>query len=356
MDRERVRVLVVIGFVSLFLLLSLSPIVFAGWDEVLYSGSWAVRERERWVVNSGDSWGESCWEYDNFTFEGYEASINFTSLRSFRNWWEYQDNKRMILLWNFSNIYVYMNFLEQHNLFGYIEDRWVQVATSENSTAFTTSADFWWNPLAIQTVRDDFLNFPSSVSVVMDKISATEVRIIILNCRFDTSSDVLMWNQTYSVSADWFVHNNLTFSIRHDGYGSFYGGMSDIIYTTPFSPDYWDTEGVKGFGIWDFIDNLIGGAVRSLPVWLQDQVAMLGGWFSWLIGAVPFLSQFISVVIPILPYFLLFWILDAVGSCVSTGNITPLGVCFTTIIGLGTSVVNVLVTIMGTIYDFIHIW
>lgn len=342
--------------VAFALMLLLSPLVFAGWVEDSYSGDWIAKNRAYWGADGGDGFGDMYWSYDEYVFEGYEASINFTQFSSYRNWWDYQDNKKVVLLWNFSNIYVYVNFLEQHNLFGWIQDRWVQVATSENSTAFTASADFWWNPFAIQTERDDFLNFPSYVKVYMDKISATEVQIVILNCRVDTTDNVLLWDETYSVSADWFANNNMTFSVMHSGYGSFFGGMSDSIHTSPFSPDYGDTEDIQGFGIWDFIDNLLGGALRVLPSWLQDQVAMLGGWFGWLISAVPFFSQFIGMVLPILPYFLLFWILDAVASCVLTGNISPLGVCFSTILHLGSSVVGVLVTIMGTIYDFIHFW
>lgn len=356
MERERVRRCVLISsMASLILLLSLSPIVFAGWDEVSVSGEWGVCSRISWSVGYDDGVGEALWKYDDFMFEGYESSIKFSYFSSSKaNWWDYQDNKRVTLLWNFSDIYVYVSFLEQHNLFGYIEDRWVQVATSEDSTAFTTSADFWWNPFGVQTERDDFRNFPSTVEVVMDKISATEVRIVILNCRDDTVNDVLMWDSTYVVSADWFAHNNLTLSIYHAGHGTFCGGMSDTVYETEFSPSYDDTEDIQGFGIWDFIDNLLGGAVRVLPSWLQDFVGMLGGWFSMF--NLSFITQFLGVVFPILPYFLLFWILDAVASCIFTGNVSPLGVCFSTILHFGSSVVGVLVSIVSAIYDFFHFW
>lgn len=356
MNRGRVRITTVAVAVGCLLILSLSPIAFADWVEDSSSGDWKSKDRDYWGADGGDGFGDMYWSYGDFVFEGYETRVHFVQLKSFRNWWAYQDNKVVVLLWNFSNIYVYMEFREQHNLFGWIEDRWVQVATSENSTAFTTSADFWWNPFAIQTERDDFLNFPSFVQVYMDKISDTEVQIVILNCRTDTAENVLMWDETYSVSADWFAHNNMTFSIMHKDYGFFVGGMSDEVHTTAWSPDIGDTEAVQGFGFWDFIDNLLGGAVRILPSWLQDQIAMLGGWFINFGGALPFLAQFLGVVLPILPYFLLFWILDAVASCVLTGNISPLGVCFTTLISVGAGVVNVLVTIIGTVYDFIHFW
>lgn len=345
-----------IGVMAFTMMIALVFPVFADWNEVDYSGDWYVRERNHWVAEPDMNSGESYWEYNNFVFEGYEASINFTQFKSYRHWWEYQDNKKVVLLWNFSNIYIYINFLEQHNLFGWIQDRWVQVATSENSTAFTTSADFWWNPFAIQTQRDDFFNYPTYVKIYMDKVSATEVQIIIMNCRTDTSHFVLMWNNTYTVSADWFAHNNLTFSIMHDNYGLFDGGMSDIIHTTPFSPDYEVTEGVKGFGIWDFIDNLIGGAIRSLPNWLQEQIFTLGSWFNRFVDMLPTIWNFVLEIIPILPYILLFWVLDAVFTSIHEGNIKPLGICFSTIINTGASVINGLVSILHTIYDFIHIW
>ena len=356
MDRGRVRRLIFVSSIAIMLFLSLSPIVFADWSEVSYSGSWSVRTRTEWSAEAEHGVGESYWEYENFTFEGYETSINFTKFKSYRNWWEYQDNKRVILLWNFSNIYVYINFLEQHNLWGWIEDRWVQVATSENSTAFTTSADFWWNPFAIQTQRDDFLNYPSYVKVYMDKISATEVQIVILNCRQDTTDNVLMWNATYSVSADWFSHNNLTFSIRHDGYGLFDGGMSDIIHTTPFSPDYGDTEEVKGFGIWDFIDNLIGGAVRSLPTWLQENIQMIGSWIAEYTVILAPLWEIVTSIIPILPMILVLWVIDAGMTSINKGSIEPIGLVFTTIFNTARGIIDMLIAGFHAIYDFIHFW
>lgn len=359
MDRERVRNSIlmssIICSVVFLSLLSLSPIVFA-WDEVSYSGEWTARTRTYWGARVGQGVGESAWEC-NYTFEGYEASINFTQFHNYKAaWWHLQSNKKVILLWNFSNIYVYINFLEQHNLWGWVEDRWVQVGYSENSTDFTTKADFWWNPFAIQTSRDDFLNFPSYVKVVVDKVSATEVNIVVLNCRQDTTNSVLMCNATYDVGAGWFANTNLTFSIYHEGYGLFYGGMSDTLHESVFNPSIGDTEAIKGFGIWDFVDNLIGGVTNVLPTWLKDNLGMISGWFGWLIGAIPFLSTFVGVVIPVLPYFFLFWILDAVGTCMTRHEISPLGVCMSTILHYGASAVDVLVGIMHAIYDFIHFW
>mgnify|MGYP001137171289 CR=1 FL=1 len=363
MDRERVRKIVVMGLASLVLLLSLSPIVFGGWSETSSSGDWLTKDRELWSAMNTMQSGEVLFSFNESDggiadFEGYYASIFFSKLVAEKvNWWSLQTNKRVIILWNFSNVYVYLNFLEQHNLFGWVHDRWVQVGVSTNSTAFTTSADFWWNPFAIQTERDDFLNFPSTIEVYVDKVSATEIKVDVLNCRADKGADVLMWSENIAVDASWFTNNvSATMSVYHEGKGHFEGIMTDTIYTTSWGGHSGSTMDIEGFGIWDFIDNLMGGAVRVLPSWLQDYVFQLGSWFGWLIGAVPFFSQFIGVILPVLPYFFLFWILDAVFSCIVTGNISPLGVCFSTIIGLGSNVIGVLVSIIGTIYDFIHIW
>lgn len=362
-DRERVRgkgFILVLSSIVVLILLSLSPLVFASWTEDSSSGEWTIKTRINWSATNTMMGGEVQYSLDDDidSFEGYYTSVFFTELKAEKMYWySLQTNKRVILLWNFSELYVYVNFLEQHNLFGWVHDRWVQVGVSTNSTDFTTSADFWWNPFGIQTERDDFRNYPTTLDVYVDKVSDTEVEVVVLNCRDDTSHDVLMWNQTIEVGSSWFSNNvSATFNIYHEGKGYLTGGMNDEIFTEAWEGHTGDTEDIAGFGIFDFIDNLLGGAIRSLPVWLQEYIAMMGSWISQFTVILAPLWGNVTLIIPLLPILLVFWVLDAGMTSINEGSVQPVGLVFTTIFNTATRIINLLIDGFHAIYDFIHFW
>ena len=73
----------------------------------------------------------------------------------------------------------------------------------------------------------------------------------------------------------------------------------------------------------------------------------------------PLVGVILNVGIQFLPYaplLLLFWIVDAGITSVATGSFSPIGVCVATIWSVMSQLVNAIVSIAQTIYDFIHFW
>lgn len=99
----------------------------------------------------------------------------------------------------------------------------------------------------------------------------------------------------------------------------------------------------------------VQSTLEGIPIF-GDFIKSAWGWLATGSSLLMPLWGLVLQIVPILPYLLLFWVFDVVGSCILTGDIKPLGVCFSTILHLATSVVNVVVTIVGMIWSFIRFW
>lgn len=352
----------VIVFLVLWVGLFIVPLLTLpvwGWSELDFSGDWYTRKRDAWQGNYGMDEGWSCWrEVDVSDFAGYNSQIEFVDLDAKRKvWWEVNERKRFNMLWNFSDgsksLFVRLLFMNCKESWGFIEDNWVTCWVSMNDTHFQEA---WWDVFSgVPFVQDDFLLSPSYVEVFVYR-DGGDVVVRVVNQRIDTDFPVNLCNQSFSVGADWFSNVTVTLELYHVGHGSFKGEMVDVVYEGSYSPDIPPTEEVAGYGIWDFINDLTGIATNNLPSWLRGWITQFGGWFDVFLQLATMLWSWFLGLLPLLPFIVLFWGLDAVFASCHSGSIQPLGYFVSTIIGLVRGAIDTIVGISHAIYDFIHFW
>lgn len=341
----------------LFMLTLLSPLVFASWVKDSSSGNWGdVVSRTSWeVYNSDGEVGNSWWYYDVNNFSGYYCVYNFSWFYAISyGWWEVQIDKSFQVLWNFSNIYVWVGCYNTLNWGGWINNDWVYAGVSENNSAFSYDWWCWW---ATKTARVgcEFDNKMSSVKVYVVKNNDTSVRVAVVVDR-GYNDEVLLVDSEFSVSSSWWDSMRIEMRLFHDGRGGFRGGLWDVVYSdSEFNPSIsGGSSDSSPFN--DFFHNVLGIFQKALPSWLSDYLEGFSVWFGGLLPLANMLVNAGIVVLPFTPFLVLFWLLDAVFTSVKEGSFTPVGQCVSSIWDVAGQIAGLIVHIAQTIYDFIHFW
>lgn len=273
---------------------------------------------------------------------GYEANYTMNEFMVVRSWWEFVNGKDTALTFKFEGsngtfvqLDVYVSLKEW--IWGLLTgEPLIQVWT--NGTWVDSGAMMVGDMVKVYAWRNTY-----------DHLS---VRVLSYRTFQLESETIALVDETFVMSDGWFENFTVSVMFKHSGSGNCSFGLVDMWHTDDlFVPDYESYGYPKYPSLFDLVGDLIFDA---LPVEVQGWVMLLAGWFDAFIVMVVPLWGFALQIVPILPYLVLFWALDAVFSCIKTGDIQPLGVCFSTILHLATSVVNVLISVIHVVYDFIH--
>lgn len=347
-------------FVASIILMSLLiPFVLADWSEDYINGDWGICERISWMGELGEDWGGASWSIDVENFTGYNAQIRFSEIDAWRDWWWIRSEKRISILWNFSGVdgelYVLMSFMNAKESFGFVDDDWIQVGVSFNGSAFFSP--YWWNPFGMQMSLDEFQYSPFGYAELFVYEVGENVTVEILNHRSDTSLPVSMWKETFACGSGWSASVHLTQKVGHSGSGVFDGFLTDTYYQNDaYDPDVPATEGISGYTIHDFINDLIGVIENAIPSWLREYLNQFAGFVAefWVILQIVW-----GMVIAFLPVLGTFYFISFIGvffTGVVTGNINLLQTYVEKQWMLASSIFGTIVSTVQTIWNFIKFW
>jgi hypothetical protein len=339
------------------------PLCFADWSQTESSGDWLLGTRLEWKALEGQDEGTLTYQYPycpNFT--GYHATINMSTFEGLRKeWWWMVSEKSFFWSMAFHNVdtgqlvYVYIRMREVTNTWGFIWDKNIIVDVRENETQ-----NFFWD--GNYYARDEFFDYDwfsgKNYAEIFVWKDGANLRIVIVHHRGDQPKAVRLWNSTINLGESFFENVTLTNRLKHAGYGYFNGGCIDQIYeNTPYSPSLPDMQEIPVRNILDqFIHDISQILTNNLPQWAQDFIGQLQSWWAGLQGILAMVWGIVTQIVPFFPFILLCWILDAVITSVTEGNIHPLGIVFTTIFEVGRGIIQTLVTIAHTVYDILIFW
>lgn len=351
---RRLRSVLLGGGILLLAAALLVSAVSGAWTEIQASGDWTIRTREIFQGVDGQNNGAMTWQnLSNVDFAGYHAVWNFSYLLNTPNWWDVESQKNVIIEWNFSGIYVYASAKCLHNLGSLIHNDWLYGGSATNQSQFTGS---WWDFTSAGTVRTH-VNFQEfdSFEIFVSKKDATTVLVELWAMRL--LADVRLFSNEHTVSADYWDTVDVTYQVWHEGPGHFLGAFSDEIFTASYSPDV-PSGYIPGEDnpFSNFFGNLLNTFSKVLPSYLRDMLTSFSGWFVWLIPIASVVWGVVTQLAPLLPFILLFYLIDVCFSSVKQGSFQPIGQMTVGLFNLASTIVGAVVSIAGTIYDFIHFW
>jgi len=345
----------------LFLLFTSVSLCYGAWwmqSSNLPQGQWDVLEWTHIKENQHDREGLNMWyvcDDSGINFTGFHMKLNVTQFDAWRKeWWQLRAEKNIEIGLFFRNatntdfgVNVVINFKRCAESWGYFQDYWVFAGSNINST------DVW----VAERNQDKLELYPFSYIEVFIWRNGTNFCIKVLNYRSEPNP-ILLYAKNYSLPDSWFKDVIIELWVRHWGAGSFDAGWSEpeVYNNEPYNPSIPQTQGIPGYSIWDFINDLAGIITNNLPSWFRGWITSLGSWFDFLIGILAIIFDIAAMSLQYLPLIILFWFLDAVITSVYDGNLHPLGNCFMTIFNFIRGLIGVLVNIIQTIYDFIHFW
>lgn len=135
------------------------------------------------------------------------------------------------------------------------------------------------------------------------------------------------------------------------------GTVTDILSEHPEIPEmteipFWDRIGLAIWGAITGATNYVNEAIRNIPYlgFIYDSLVFC---FTFVGGII---WSFVNTGLPFLPLILVFWVLDAIITSVTTGNLQPIGNVFLSIYDFIRGVVQTIANIVSTIWDYVTFW
>jgi len=339
--------------------------VSASWIKDYESGDWSICTLTSWEDISGQGRnGKAQWHQTVQNFSGIRLRINFTELYTFRSLWWHESASKSFDLWlNITdedaenNIYACFDFWDWQRMWG---GQWGRNIGS----GFEVNWSKGYEGIGFMSKRYDL--FPSYVDVMI-WINRTDNRMYAYSYLYDPDlpKPVLLdyiysWDEKgdgVPIGSNAFENVTVTFYMTHNGNGRFKGGMSLELHADEvYSPEQPETlKGVER-DIWGFIDGLKRLIEGVLPDWLSDWLVSLGAWFQWFFATLGNVWAIVISFMPFFPLIVIFYVMDAGMTSIMTGSFEPIGLCVMTIYNTLRGVIEAIVVIIQTIYDFIHFW
>lgn len=110
---------------------------------------------------------------------------------------------------------------------------------------------------------------------------------------------------------------------------------------------------------WDFW-NVLSGTASEIQIRLKPYAEFFG-WLGrhvsyWFQVAGSIIVRFVEIGLPLFPFFVLFWFIDALTTSIYEGSFEPVGYVMITIYDFIRGVVQTIANILSTIWDYITFW
>lgn len=330
------------------------------WDECSWNSTGASRLN---ISSHAPDEGDSRWiqadypDPPNPAFYGYYARIDFLYLNAEGEWWEVQKEKSVTLMWNFSNVYFNVKWTNIINWGGWLNNWWFNYGCSTNCSSFTGD---WYNFVSAHFAGREHWNYDNDIfDFYVERLNETQVSMTLFKGITDgwTYDMEYVFGANVTVDSGFWDDATVSFQVGHSGNGRFSATMDNTVNSVapPIPPSDYTIGGNENLFV-TFASNLYHFSTAILPPsWKSsiDTIVGYGGYFGAIVGA---LLVALGCIIPMLPLILVFAMLGVGLTCVSDGTFEPARDFVGQIISLSSGVVDTLINIGHTIYDFIHFW
>lgn len=339
-----------IVFVMLFAFLLLLSVgfVFGVWVDDGESGVWDISENDFWVSPDNSTWHTASLDFN------YSNILNFVEWKATvfqicegwgSSWWDddFEVESIFRIVDNSSSHEVRMSFWARGEIFSWIVSDYCAFVLYVDDEVVISH----WGEYEHDKFYFDLYQSESNSSELVCKIRV-----------YDGEDDLLYgYDDVVGVGSSWF--DNVTLYQSHDcwGKGWCWGNKTGEVIIWDDSPEGTDV-GIPTVqeSWWELFVNDVGSMVELLPQWLQDYIFQFGVWSASLMSFLVPLSEMIFSLLPLVPFFLAFYIIDALALSIKRESFTPLGLCFLTLFNAMRGIVGVLVSIAHALYSFIHFW
>jgi len=347
----------------MMMIAGISP-AFAEWQLITPEserGSWEICERTHWKENLESTIGFAEWDNNTETitnFTGYYATVRFTELNVGATGWGWWENYAVLQfsLWlNFTGvggdkIVLNLDFKRRIDLWGAIGGMGVLSCVRENLPYWGTEAG------TLNYEYDPLFSFAGYTEVFFYR-DGGNLTVAVYNYYSLLENPTKLTVASFAVGEAWFTDVSFNVAVRHQGFHphNFEGFLEneDFNYTLGELP----TPKELGESVIDlFVRGLIN-TVEAIPQWLRSMLDMVYGWLKYLTDlSAGMLFTIVSAVIPFLPYILVFYVVDAGVTSITSGSFQPIGIAFLNLYGFAVSIISGIIGAIQTIYDFIHFW
>lgn len=358
-----------VSFISLFMVILLSPSVFADWNSFVEKGYY---EGSRTFIYKMKSYSNGIYGWNNtgiVNFTGYHAVFNFSKLEIYKDsWWSSWASQNVYFLWEFKSGSETLGFeipLRRHLEWWGLQDK-----------LCTGLVNFWYNPDGVcldcnswdcfvggSLVAGDlgeYFSFGENFLFDVIKVNDTCIRAVLQIEKAGTNLGLVDYN--FTVASGFCDSVTIRFYIKHIvgcGSGEFSGWFDDVIYTNDaYNPNInYETNEAETFA--ELIAKYIKGIGNSLAVLPESIKALFSNadvWFSWLFVVLDVVWVGVSSALPFLPFILVFWLLDAIGTSLYYGDLHPIGNCIMVMYEFARGVIQTIVNVAETVWDAITFW
>ena len=333
-------------FFMLFIFAGVMPLTYAGaneWTQDYQNGVWKVCERTHWEKYQNDSSGEAQWDYSlsNATFHGYYGKIWLDDFQVYSSW-RFFDTQELWYNLTIGDPALTIQILikERVWIWGLVGgDPIMEVWVFYNGTELSYE------------VQGTYRKSPRNAEIFVWK-DGDNVKVRVLDY-YDKALPIEMAYDNQAVSSTWFENATLKLKVKHGGFGYFNAHLSDDLKTEAWTPELKASTEPEYPNIFDLVAKL---GYDALPQFMKDWVDSITAWSTSFFTVLAMVWGSVTQIVPMLPMILLFWILDATITSVVEGDLHPIGNCMMTLYNTARGIIQAIVSIIHTIYDFIHFW
>lgn len=340
---------------------------------------WSESSNTAWVANESYEAGyyvigDLCPAWDVLNFTGYRLKADYSYLTAVRGawWWFWCEKVTEWTLWfdtfdSVENVSVHVKVYENSWDFGALVTDHIE-ATVRNNDTF--DGNYYFNETLVrslgwtQVVKDssDLYDVVGGYfEVLLRKVSGTCVCVSVLNKDVSSPCLTALVSVNVTVSPEFFVRCGVHGSLAHRGYGRVSCFLAEKVYTQnedvlPDDVDSADWGHEATIGMFDLFARLFGAVGSVLPSWLTDMLGSFSGWFGWLLPVVTAVMGVVGGFLPVLPFLLLFYVVDALVTSAKEGSFVPVGRVVSELYGLVAGVVGAVIGAAEAIWSFIKFW
>jgi hypothetical protein len=313
------------------------------WVQTKLEGTWKSISLNH-VEAEGENWGVAIWQINVTGFQGFSVNISTIEFDGWRRWYESGNYEKFAIRITISNGTVNhgacLILVDREELWGAFE---LVVVYAANKRDFSNPNDpyeldwtaehkgWWYQPTTYG--EDKAKNYYAWISIKANGNVSVAV--------YD-SDDGKWVGETLAVGGYDFTGQNVTVTLSyyHGGYGRIIADLGQSLeynippFVTPRSKDFWSQ-----------VADAIQGTLLQIPTW-----------FGWLASLLAVLFGSAVQFLPLVPLIFVFWILGATVEAIWYGSVEPLAEALHTLYSTMQKIIQVIVNIAQTVWNFIKFW
>lgn len=326
----------------------------SNWVLISHQGNWISSQRTSWQTADDNVTGKLVYFYNN----NLPLTYWVIYANGYVNW-----HNQVSSHYNLINMTL-TNGTDAVYIMGGWANYWITNGQYDQTLAYASKLDNHSDYEGIG-YRPKFL--PIRMDLVRTANDTLTTRFIIYSDS-NLNTTVYTWERNYTLSESFFETAKLYMTIDKISYydpdGCYASGqlIREILVCDGTISSGMPTE--AGMTWYQYLGWAIWQSLTGTASWFSETVHNVYPYFGFILDAMTFMFTFIGGVLwsfvhvglPFLPIIVIFWLLDATVTSVQDGNLQPLGNAFMTIYDFIRGVIQAIVNIASTIWEYIKIW